>query len=83
MNVKIYTTQYCGFCRMAKELLNSSGIKFEEIDVTNSDEERKRLVELTGKRTVPQIFINEKCIGGYQELVLLNESGELAKLIKN
>ena len=64
----------------AKELLRSKGIDFEEIDVTDNDEERKRLVELTGLRTVPQIFINGKSVGGYDQLLLLVQSGELDKI---
>lgn len=83
MKVKVYTTNYCGYCRLAKELLKSKGIKFDEIDVTNDDVQRKKLVELTGMRTVPQIFINEKGIGGYDQLAALEESGELDKLIKS
>ena len=58
-------------------------IEFEEIDVTNDEGQRKKLVDLTGKRTVPQIFINEKGIGGYDDLALLEESGELDKLLKS
>lgn len=83
MKVKIYTTSYCGYCRLAKELLKVKGIEFEEIDVTDDDTQRKKLVELTGMRTVPQIFINEKSIGGYQQLAALEESGELDLLTKS
>ncbi|OGQ37218.1 MAG: glutaredoxin 3 [Deltaproteobacteria bacterium RIFCSPHIGHO2_12_FULL_43_9] len=83
MKVKIYTTTYCGYCKRAKELFRSKGIEFEEIDVTNDEGQRKKLVDLTGKRTVPQIFINEKGIGGYDDLALLEESGELDKLLKS
>lgn len=83
MSVKIYTANYCGFCRAAKELLQSKGINFEEIDVTDNDKERERLVEITGMRTVPQIFINEKAIGGYDKLKMLADSGDLDRLIKS
>ena len=66
--VKIYTTSYCGYCRMAKSLLVSRKIAFEEVDVTADDEARDWLVKETGRRTVPQIFIGGESIGGYQEL---------------
>jgi glutaredoxin 3 len=75
--VKMYTTVYCGFCRQAKALLQSRGIAFEEIDVTTDDEKREWLVEATGRRTVPQIFIGDDAIGGYQELAALDSRGEL------
>lgn len=66
--VTIYTTDYCGYCRLAKELLRERQIPFEEIDVTHDDEKRKWLVEHTGQRTVPQIFFGNESVGGYTEL---------------
>lgn len=73
-NVQIYTTNYCGYCDAAKRLLREKAIPFKEIDVTNNDEKRQWLVETTGQRTVPQIFFDDKPIGGYTDLVkLLNE----------
>lgn len=69
--IKIYTTNYCGFCQRAKELLQSKGINFEEIDVTEDSTTRDWLVQKTGYKTVPQIFIDEVPIGGYEELVEL------------
>ena len=62
--VKIYTTTYCGFCARAKEFLRTKGVMFDEIDVTGDDAARAQLVETTGRRTVPQIFIGEEPIGG-------------------
>jgi glutaredoxin 3 len=74
--VKIYTTDYCPYCDAAKEFLTRKGIPFQEIDV--SDHEQKLALKArTGWRTVPQIFINEELIGGYQELVALDATGEL------
>ena len=67
--VKIYTTDYCSYCKRAKALLKSKGIAFEEIDVTHDDAKRDWLVKTTGFKTVPQIFIDEKPIGGYDDLV--------------
>lgn len=67
--VKIYVTNYCPFCRQAEALLKQKGIPFEAIDVTDDDKTRAWLVKTTGYKTVPQIFIDEKPIGGYEQLV--------------
>jgi len=74
--IKVYTTPYCPYCDAAKRLLNKKGLSFEEIDVSDA-EEKQALKERTGWRTVPQIFINEKMIGGYQELLELEQKGLL------
>ncbi len=82
MKVIIYTTDYCGYCKRAKALLSQKGIAFEEINVEGDDEKRAWLIEQTGQRTVPQIFINEKSIGGYDELSALDRSGKLDQIIQ-
>ncbi|MFC2074641.1 glutaredoxin 3 [Bdellovibrionota bacterium] len=82
MEIKVYTTAYCGFCRRAKQLLKSKGIEFKEVDVTEDEEMRNELIELTGQRTVPQIFFDDQLIGGFQELQKLDQSGELDKRLK-
>jgi glutaredoxin 3 len=79
--VRIYTASYCGFCRLAKELLRDRGVAFEEVDVTSDGRAREWLVASTGRRTVPQIFIGDKSIGGYEELRSLDRAGELARLV--
>lgn len=79
--VEVYTTRICAYCVMAKRLLKSLGQDFTEIDVGGDAEKRQWLVEATGQRTVPQIFINDQPIGGYQELAGLQQSGELATLL--
>jgi glutaredoxin 3 len=79
--VRIYTASYCSFCRHAKELLRERGIAFEEIDVTADARTREWLVGATGRRTVPQVFVGEKPIGGYEELRSLDRSGRLAGLV--
>ncbi len=66
-HVIIYTTASCPYCHAAKALLQKKGIHFTEIDVTDEDD-FDALVKKTGWKTVPQIFINEKLIGGYTEL---------------
>ena len=80
--VQVYTTSYCPFCTRAKALLMHKGVAFEEIDVTDDDELRQKMVELAGgRRTVPEIFINDKIIGGYDELRALENNGELDALL--
>jgi len=79
--VRLYTTGYCPYCRLAERLLRERGIPFEEIDVGDDVATRRWLVEATGRRTVPQIFIGEQAIGGYEELRALDRSGELAALV--
>jgi len=80
-NVVMYTTQVCPYCVRAKALLNARGIEFEERSVDLSPEGRQFLIELSGRRTVPQILINDTPIGGYDELAALNRSGELDELL--
>lgn len=75
--VRVYTTRVCGYCVAAKRLLAVRGVAYEEIDVSNDDEKRAWLVETTGRRTVPQIFIGGESIGGFEELALLDRSGQL------
>jgi glutaredoxin 3 len=77
--VRVYSTLICPYCIRAKHLLRERGIAFEEIDVTGDHEARQRLVEQTGRRTVPQIFIGDEPIGGFDELRQLDRSGELDK----
>lgn len=77
-DVKIYTTRICPYCIAAKRLLSSRSIAYEEVDVTGDDAKRAWLVEATGRRTVPQIFIRGEPIGGYDELARLDQSGQLA-----
>ena len=80
--VKIYTTAFCGYCHLAKELLHRKGADFEEIDVTGQDEERERLVERSGgQKTVPQIWIGDRHVGGYSDLHALDQAGELDALL--
>jgi glutaredoxin 3 len=76
--VVIYTTPFCGYCVVAKRLLSKRGIAFDEVDVAGDDAKRAWLVQVTGRRTVPQIFIHGEPIGGYNELAVLDRSGALA-----
>lgn len=81
-DVKIYTTTYCGFCARAKEFLRNKGVAFEEVDVTGNDQMRDKLVEMSGgRKTVPQIFIAGQAIGGYSDMVALEQQGKLAGIL--
>ncbi|MGA9520500.1 MAG: glutaredoxin 3 [Myxococcaceae bacterium] len=82
-SVRIYTTEYCGFCVRAKELLRSKGVAYEEIDVTGDDALRGKLVDMTGGlRTVPQIWVGETHVGGYTDLAKLNREGKLDLMLR-
>jgi glutaredoxin 3 len=76
--VTVYTTRVCPYCIAAKRLLAQRGIPFEEIDVTADGAKRAWLAEVTGRRTVPQIFIRGEAVGGYDELVALDKGGKLS-----
>lgn len=82
-DVTIYTTRMCGYCFAAKRLLNARRIPFEEIDVSGDADRRAWLVEATGQRTVPQIFIKGESIGGYEELAAMDKAGQLAPLLSS
>jgi glutaredoxin 3 len=80
--VQVYTTGYCPYCFRAKALLQHKGVVFEEIDVTDDQALRDQMVKLAGgRRTVPEIFINGKIIGGYDELRALEDEGKLDELL--
>ncbi len=80
--IELYTTPSCSFCVRAKRLLQERGIAYEEHDVAHDDELRASVMERSGRRTVPQIFIDGRSIGGYEELAELDASGELATLTR-
>ncbi len=78
--IELYTTPSCPYCLRAKRLLQERGVAYEEFDVANDADLRASVVERSGRRTVPQIFIDGRSIGGYDELAELDRSGELATL---
>lgn len=80
--VKVYTTSWCPYCVQAKKLLKDRQIPFEEIDCEGDDDLRSWLVEATGRRTVPQIFIGEEAIGGFTDLAALDKKGELKRKLE-
>jgi glutaredoxin 3 len=80
--VEIYTTQYCGYCRMAKSLLTKKNIAFEEIAVDSDPTLRAEMTQRSsGGTTVPQIFIGKTHVGGCDELYALDREGKLDSLL--
>ena len=79
--VAVYATEACPYCHAAKALLTRKNIAFEEIRVDLDPAARALMQERSGRRTVPQIFINDKPIGGFDDLAALNQSGVLDKLL--
>ena len=80
--IEIYTTRYCPYCHAAKALLKSKGAAFTEIDVSGSNELRKKMVErANGGYTVPQIFIGDVHVGGCDDLHALDDAGKLDPLL--
>ncbi|HJS21627.1 MAG TPA: glutaredoxin 3 [Steroidobacteraceae bacterium] len=77
----MYTTGWCGYCQRARGLLERKGIAFREIDVDDAAA-RTEMVTRSGKRSVPQIFIGARHVGGFEELYALERSGELDQLLK-
>ena len=80
--IVMYTTQWCPYCRNAKALLARKGQKWEEIDVEVEPARRREMVERSGRTSVPQIWIDERHIGGCDDLVALERSGELDALLQ-
>ena len=84
MTVLLYTTQFCGYCRAAKNLLRAKGLDYEEIDVGFDSAKRAEMaLRAHGARTVPQIFIRERHVGGYDELAALEREGKLDDWLAN
>ena len=81
--IKIYTTSWCPSCVSAKNLLAELNIDFEEINIEEKNISREDLQEISGKYTVPQIIINNKCIGGYTQLLYLHQNNELDKILND
>ena len=79
--IKIYSTSWWPACTTAKQLLDGKGLSYEEINIEELEMSRDQLAELTGGMTVPQIVINDTNIGGFDQLITMNQSGELEKLL--
>jgi glutaredoxin 3 len=80
--VTMYTTAYCGYCARAERLLETRGITaIEKIRVDEDPQQRIAMMKRTGRRTVPQIYIGEHHVGGYDELAALDRAGALNALL--
>lgn len=79
--VQVYTTPSCPYCVMAKRLLSQKGVVYEEIDVSHDQAKRVWLVQQSGQRTVPQIFIDGKAYGGFTDISALDRQGKLDPLL--
>jgi glutaredoxin 3 len=80
--VTIYSTDYCGYCRAAKSFLQRKGVPFEEIDLSGDDAGRDALRARTGRTTVPQIFVGDVHVGGYDDLRALDARGGFDPLLQ-
>ena len=79
--VRIYTTMLCGYCRAAERLLDRKQVRYQNIDVTRDRATRSWLLEQTKRTSVPQVFINDRPVGGYTDLQALDDRGELDRLL--
>jgi glutaredoxin 3 len=79
-SVTIYTTPTCGYCAAAKSLLRSKGVAFDEIDAS-AGAVRAEMMQRTGRRTVPQIYVGSTHVGGYDDLSALDRAGRLDPLL--
>jgi glutaredoxin 3 len=80
--VTVYTSDWCPYCRRAKDLLTQKNLVFTEVDVEESPQLRAEMVARSGRRTVPQIFIGDRHVGGCDDLFEFDRSGELDRLIE-
>lgn len=79
--VRVYSTDYCPYCVMAKRLLDRKGVAYDEIRVDTDDALRQEMMRLSGRRTVPQIFVGETHVGGFDDLSALDRAGGLDPLL--
>lgn len=79
--VLIYTKPTCPYCAAAKALLKAKGTSYDEIDIAGDDARREEMIARSGRRTVPQIFISDRHIGGFDDLAALDQQGGLDPLL--
>ena len=79
--VTVYSTRVCPYCRMAEKLLDKKGVAYDKIMVDEMPERREEMERLSGRKTVPQIFINDTPIGGFTDLAELERTGKLEALL--
>ncbi|ASJ76299.1 glutaredoxin 3 [Granulosicoccus antarcticus] len=83
INVEIYTKGYCPYCHRAKALLDEKGVSYTEYEVSTDQARQQEMRERSGRRTVPQVFINNRHIGGSDDLMAANHSGLLDELLSS
>lgn len=79
--VTLYTTDHCPYCVNAKSLLTRKGVTYEEIDVSSSPQRLAEMLQRSNRRSVPQIFIGERHVGGFDDLAALERGGKLDALL--
>lgn len=82
MRVVIYTTRLCPYCLLARRLLEANGVVYEEIAIDDDVSLRDEVTQRSGQRTVPQIFVDDRPIGGYSQLVTLKRTGQLNRVLR-
>ncbi len=80
-DVVVYARPFCSYCVAARALLTEKGVSYREIDISKDEGARAEMVDRTGQRTVPQIFIGNRHIGGFDDLSVLDQRGELDPLL--
>ena len=76
-DIQIYTKEWCSYCARAKALLKAKGLSYREVDVTVDRVTEQEMIARSGRRTVPQVFIDGESVGGYDSLASMDASGEL------
>lgn len=79
--VLMYTTRFCPYCIRARDLLSTKGVAYEEIAVDGDQDKRREMVARSGRRTVPQIWIGDRHVGGFDDLWVLEQQGQLDELL--
>ena len=81
IEVKMYTTRFCPYCVRARSLLANKNVEFIDVAVDSEPDLRREMVELSGRYTVPQIWIGSKHIGGYDDIAMLERQGQLDQIL--
>ena len=82
MNIEVYTKGYCPYCHRAKSLLSKLEAEYKEIAIDGDLKLREEMIERSGRKTVPQIFINDQHIGGFDDMYALHKKGDLKPLLE-
>lgn len=80
--VEIYTTHWCPYCHAAKSLLDQKGVAYQEVDAQSAETRMAMIQRAHGRRTVPQIFVDDRHLGGYTEMMMLDRDGKLDPIIR-